>query len=386
MKIVERKITDLKDADYNPRKLFKHQEKTIRDSLAKFGFVDPIIVNMHASRKNVIIGGHQRRKVWAKMGHKTIPCVEVDLPLEKERELNIRLNQNTGEWDWELLDSQFEMDDLLDWGFELDDFEPIKVEGLTDPDDVPDAPESPTTRLGDLYVLGDHRLLCGDSTNHKDVEKLLNGQKPLLMVTDPPYGVNYDPNWRNEADRANGKPYGARAIGRVQNDDKIDWSGAWALSPCKVAYVWHAGKYAGDVQESLEKNDFIIISQIIWAKPRFVISRGDYHWQHEPCWYAHKKGSKHFYIGDRSQTTLWEISHVKSETGHGTQKPIECMERPIRNNEGDVYDPFLGSGTTLIAAEQQGRKCYGLEIDPIYCDVIVKRWEDFTGKTAVLQK
>ena len=125
--------------------------------------------------------------------------------------------------------------------------------------------------------------------------------------------------------------------------------------------------------------------QIIWAKSNFPIGRGDYHVRHEPCWYAHKKGSKHFYIGDRSQTTLWEISHVKSETGHGTQKPIECMERPIRNNEGDVYDPFLGSGTTLIAAEQQGRKCYGLEIDPVYCDVIVKRWENFTGKKAILQ-
>jgi DNA modification methylase len=205
------------------------------------------------------------------------------------------------------------------------------------------------------------------------------------MVTDPPYGVEYDPDWRNRTDRPNGKPYGAMAIGQVSNDDRVDWREAWALFPGDVAYVWHASLFGVVVQSSLEECDFQPRSQIIWAKPRFAISRGHYHWQHESCLYAVKKGGTGHWSGDRSQTTLWTISHNKSETGHSTQKPVECMKRPIENNSSPgqaVYDPFLGSGTTIIAAEMTGRVCYGLEIDPKYCDVIVQRWENFTGKKA----
>ena len=175
-------------------------------------------------------------------------------------------------------------------------------------------------------------------------------------------------------------------MGKVTNDDRADWTEAWALSPSVVSYVWHAGRHAKTVQESLEACDFIVRNQIIWVKDRFALSRGNYHWQHEPCWYAVRKNNKSRWIGDHSQTTSWQIpSRDDSGHGHGTQKPMECMARPIRNHEGDVYDPFLGSGTTLIACEQLGRICYGMEIDPVYCDVIVKRWETLTGQKAVLE-
>ena len=231
---------------------------------------------------------------------------------------------------------------------------------------------------GDLWQIGEHRLLCGDSTKPEDVARLLGGATPVLMVTDPPYGVEYDANWRNEVDRANGKPYGDRAIGKVQNDDVADWTPVWMLFSGDVAYVWHAGRRASEVQVSIESAGFSIRCQIVWAKQQFAISRGDYHWKHEPCWYAVRHGKTGHWAGDRSQTTLWQIDKPhKSETGHSTQKPLECMARPIRNHEApEVYDPFLGSGTTMVAAQNLNRKCYGVEISPGYCAVILQRMAD----------
>jgi DNA modification methylase len=262
--------------------------------------------------------------------------------------------------------------------------------GLTDEDVVPEAPVVPITKPGDLWLLGKHRLLCGDSTVATDVDKLLGDAKPHLMVTDPPYGVEYEPDWRNDAVQAGhgkGAP-GGRAIGKVNNDDRADWTEAWALFPGDVAYVWHASLHAGVVANSLAASGLMIRSQIIWAKSHLAISRCDYHWQHEPCWYAVKKNRTGHWSSDRKQTTLWQIDKPqKSETGHSTQKPIECMRRPMENNSvaGDaVYDPFCGSGTTIIAAETTGRVCYAMELDPKYCDVIVNRWQAFTGKLATL--
>jgi DNA modification methylase len=216
------------------------------------------------------------------------------------------------------------------------------------------------------------------------VERVLDVE-PFLMVTDPPYGVEYDASWRNEADRANGKPYGASAVGKVMNDDRADWSAAWELFTGDVAYVWHAGNMAHIVAESLIANGLNIRSQIIWAKNQLVIGRGNYHPQHEPCWYAVRKGKAARFTDDRTQTTLWEIDKPqKSETGHSTQKPVECMARPIRNHDCEVvYDPFLGSGTTMIACEQLGRKCRGIEISPAYVAVILQRYFDATGKEPV---
>lgn len=254
-------------------------------------------------------------------------------------------------------------------------------------DESPEVGTIPTRcKPGDLWSLGNHRLLCGDSTSADDVTRLMGGDKAELMVTDPPYGVEYDADWRNHAFRSDGSAIAGKAIGTVTNDSRADWTDAWSLWDGDVAYVWHAGLYAGVVAESLIKSGLKLRSQIVWAKSNFAIGRGDYHWKHEPCWYAVRDGKTGHYNGDRTQSTLWEIAKPsKSETGHSTQKPVECMAIPIRNNSiagGSVYDPFLGSGTTLIAAEQLGRKCYGMEISPQYCDVILARWEKLTGKTA----
>jgi DNA modification methylase len=203
------------------------------------------------------------------------------------------------------------------------------------------------------------------------------------MVTDPPYGVEYDPAWRQRAAEQGLLAYATRRVGKVANDDRVDWREAWALFPGNVIYCWHAGRHASSVQASIESSGFEIRCQIIWAKPHFPISRGHYHWRHEPCWYAVREGANASWIGGRDQTTLWEVALDRNvEGGHGTQKPLECMARPVRNHEGDVYDPFLGSGTTLIAAEKLGRICYGMEIESRYCDVVLARWEQFTGQTA----
>lgn len=176
-------------------------------------------------------------------------------------------------------------------------------------------------------------------------------------------------------------------LGLVLNDDRADWREAWALFPGDVAYVWHADLHVSSVQTSLEASGFAIRSQLIWVKDCFALSRGDYHWQHEPCWYAVRKGKTGHYVGGRKQTTVWGIDKPqKSETGHSTQKPVECMKRPIENNSSPgqaVYEPFSGSGTTIIACEMTGRCCYAIELSPAYVDVAVKRWQDFTGQKAV---
>jgi DNA modification methylase len=218
--------------------------------------------------------------------------------------------------------------------------------------------------------------MCGDSTSKDDVDALLCGEKPNLMVTDPPYGVEYDASWRSEFN--NDGPDSNRAVGKVENDDRADWTDAWLLFGGNVAYVWHAGVFSRTVCESLESSGFDPAYLLIWKKQRHTFGRDHYHHQHEPCWFVKRKGSTASWLGGRKQTTIWEIDNNRNnETGHSTQKPLECMERPIRNHEGDVYDPFLGSGTTLIAAARQGRKCYGMEISPAYCDVIRKRWGDY---------
>jgi len=224
------------------------------------------------------------------------------------------------------------------------------------------------------------------------------------MVTDPPYGVNYDPSWRVKS----GVASKGAATGKVKNDDRADWREAWSLFPGGVAYVWHQGLAAPVVADSLASISFTLRAQIIWVKSRHAMSRGHYHWQHEHCFYAveegaddgwrfledHeaaayavKKGDTANWKGGRKQSTVWFIEHIKNETGHGTQKPVECMRRPIRNNSqrGDaVYDPFVGSGTTIIAAQTTERRCLAMEIDPHYCDVVIRRWQDFIGAEAIM--
>lgn len=264
--------------------------------------------------------------------------------------------------------------------------------GLTDPEETPEPEAVEVSRAGDVWLLGRHRIVCGDSTDAATVEALLGGERPHLMVTDPPYGVDYDPNWRNEAARYSegmgNRAIGAGAVGKVLNDDNADWKDAWRNFPGDVAYVWHGALHAPLVAASLEVAGFAVRSQIIWDKTRLIIGRGDYHWEHEPCWYVVRRGKKGHWSGDRKQTTIWRIAHQRSETGHGTQKPVECMKRPIENNSepGDaVYEPFSGSGTTIIAAEMTGRRCFAVELNPAYVDVAVRRWQSFTGEDAVLE-
>jgi DNA modification methylase len=264
------------------------------------------------------------------------------------------------------------------------------LRGLTDEDAKVEPPVKPITTAGDLWILGKHRLLCGDSTKAEDVERLLEGHIPSLMATDPPYGITYDPAWRNQAARAGKIAFAARREGKVANDDQVDWSAAYRLFPGSVTYVWHASLFSSQVQESLERCGYELRSQIIWAKSRFAISRGHYHWQHECCFYAVREGSNGNWHGGRSQTTLWVITSSldeESKNNHGTQKPVELMRRPIQNHTvpgQSVYDPFIGSGTSIIAAESCGRICCGMEIVPCYVDIAVKRWQDFTGNPALL--
>jgi DNA modification methylase len=200
------------------------------------------------------------------------------------------------------------------------------------------------------------------------------------MVTDPPYGVEYDPEWRHR--RGVNK---SKRTGKIKNDEIADWTPTWNLYPGEIAYVWHGALRSTIVADSLISSGFSIRAQIIWAKERLVMSQGDYHWQHEPCWYAvRKKGS---WMGDRKQTTLWTIGNggQDAETKHATQKPVECMRRPMLNNSSPgqaVYEPFLGSGTTLIAAQSCGRICFGIEIDPLFVDLAIRRWQTFTGEVA----
>lgn len=393
LKITERPIAALIPYASNSRTHDEAQVAQIAASIKEFGWTNPVLVD----GDNGIIAGHGRVLAARKLGIDKIPCIELADMTDAQRRAYIiadnKLAENAG-WDLgtlaaeigQLIDDKFDTSLL---GFSEEELARLLVDptdGLTDPDEVPEPPEIPVTNPGDLYVLGKHRLLCGDSTSADDVAKLLDGVEPHLMVTDPPYGVEYDADWRNHALRADGTAVGGRAIGKVTNDDNADWSEAWALFPGDVAYVWHAGNKAHIVAESLEANGLNIRAQIIWAKNNMVIGRGDYHPKHEPCWYAVRKNKKGHYCGGRKQTTAWNIDKpMKSETGHSTQKPVECMMRPIENNSSPgqaVYDPFLGSGTTMIAAEMTGRACYGLEISPIYCDVIVKRWEEFTGNKA----
>jgi len=376
-------VKELIKLEFNPRKITEEKRKKLIESLEKFNLVEIPAVNTDMK----IIGGNQRvtALLLAGRGEEEIDVRYPNRKLtDKEvKEYCIISNTHAGEFDFDMLEMDFADINLDDIGFDLagldawelaKEKEAKKLEAKEDDYDVPDGGLETDIVLGDLFEIGEHRLLCGDSTNSDDVAKLLLKNEPYLMITDPPYGVVYDPNWRNEAHRANGKKIGAWAVGKVQNDDKADWSEAWILSPAKVAYVYHAGKFSGLVQKSLENCDFEIRSQIIWAKNNFAISRGDYHWKHEPCWYAVKKGFKANYIGDRSQTTLWEIAKPqKSETGHGTQKPVECMAKPIKNHEGDIHDPFGGSGTTMVASEQLKRKAYLMELDPKYCQVIIDR-------------
>ena len=364
----------------NARTHSEQQIAQIAASITEFGFTNPILTGAD----NIIIAGHGRLLAAQKLGIDKVPVIVLEHLDEAQRRALViadnKLAENAG-WDEELLRVELAALDDLDFDLDLMGFSDEELENLLgDPDlalgeaegedDIPEPPEDPVSRPGDLWILGNHRLLCGDATVATDVEQVLGSVKPLLMITDPPYGVEYDPSWRNKTGAS-----ATKRTGKVLNDDRADWREAWDLFPGDVAYVWHGALHAATVAESLEAAGFNVRSQIIWAKERLVLSRGDYHWQHEPCWYAVKKTGKGHWAGDRKQTTLWQIANKDqdADTVHGTQKPVECMRRPILNNSSPgqvIYEPFMGSGTTLIAAETTGRVCLGIELSRCGCGAL----------------
>lgn len=384
------KTADLIPYARNSRTHSPEQIAQISGSIREFGFTNPVLID----GENGIIAGHGRVMAAQKIGMDVVPCLRLAHLSEAQKRAYIiadnKLALNAG-WDADML--KIELTDLKEETFNIDlvgftEEELAELlaeppsEGQTDEDEVPEIPETPISVPGDVWLLGRHRLMCGDSTSIHAVERLMDGVKPHLMVTDPPYGVNYDP--QVGAKRAGIK---SGVTGKVLNDDNADWSHAWALFKGSVAYVWHADRKSHIVADSLIANGFNIKGQIIWSKTGHILSRTHYHIMHEPCWYAVRGDA--CWQGARDQDSVWRIGKDRKgddkQTNHGTQKPVEVMLRPILNNSSAgqaVYEPFCGSGTTLIASEKSGRCCLAMELDPKYCDVIIKRWQDFTGEEA----
>jgi DNA modification methylase len=389
----------------NPRKNDAAVDRMC-SSIREFGFKIPVL----ARSDGTIVDGHLRLKAARKLGSwhggdtTAIPVILCDEWTDAQvRAFRLMVNRSVtwADWDDELL--ALELQELSEANFDLNltGFDPKEIDDLLlvlddgdKADEAPPLPENPTSRPGDLWLCGPPRILCGDATDPQTVARLLAGRRPpLLMITDPPYGVGLEPEWREKV----GLNPRTRQGGKVVNDDCVDWSPAYQLFPGDVAYVWHAGIHAAEVAVGLKSCDFQIRAQIIWKKQHFAISRGAYHWGHEPCWYAVRTGKTSHWRGDRTQSTVWELANLNpfggdsqtenEATGHATQKPVELMRRPILNHTqpGEVvYDCFLGSGSTLIAAENTGRICYGIDIDARYVDLAILRWQRFTGKEANL--
>jgi DNA modification methylase len=380
------------------------QVEELAASLREFGWTNPIL----AKSDGTVIAGHGRLEAAKKLGMGKVPVLVLDHLTEEQARAYViadnRLAQNAG-WDEDLL--AVEVGALEELGFDVsllgfteDELRALggapEVEEDSDGEGAEEAPER--AELGQVWLLGDHRVACGDSTDAATVSRARGDLAPVIMITDPPYGVEYDPAWRDEALDA---WKASRSKGVVENDDRADWQEAYSLFPGDVGYVWHPpGALQFEFWKTIEAAGFEVRMQCIWAKSHFPVGRGHYHVQHEPCYYIVRKGggSAHW-RGSRKESTLWEIAPFTAfkggergeedeATGHGTQKPVECMARPMRNHgeKGDVvYDPFLGSGSTLMAAEMLGRVCVGVELNPRYVDAILARWEKYTGKGAVLE-
>ena len=402
----------------NPRIHTEQQIEKLKASIQEYGIVLPVLIDT----ANVIIAGHAVVQACQQLGIEEIPCVRASHLTEAQTKAYILADNRLAEdssWDTAMLKTEMLKlrDDygleLEHTGFERREILRLRMDIADEPKDedaTPEASPSVVSREGDLWILGDHRLICGSSTDTETVSRLLAGAKPHLMVTDPPYGVEYDPEWRNKARGSH-----SHRTGKVLNDDEADWRKAWELFPGDVVYVWHASLHSDEVSESLRASGFSVRALIIWAKHNFALSRGDYHWQHECCWYALRKdtdtdtpcpempgycpgyescwyavreGQKSHWQGSRSESTLWDIGFKEdTQTVHGTQKPVECMRRPMLNNSEPndiIYEPFSGSGTTIIAAESCRRRCYAVELNPEYVDMAIRRWEEYTGQQAVL--
>ena len=390
MEIKELPLKELKPAAYNPRKKLKKGDKEyekIKKSLLKFGYVDPIIVNEDLT----VIGGHQRLTVLKDLDYETAKCVIVDLPKEDEKALNIALNKITGQWDEALLaDLLLDLQES-DFNLDLTGFEPPEIDDILsnvhdkelseDEFDVEEELKKPTvSRHGDIWQLGKHRVICGDSTKAETYKQLLDDRKANLVVTDPPYNVDVE-----------------ETAGKILNDNMSDGDFYQFLLSMFTQvenhmeddasiYIFHADTEGLNFRKAFKDAGFYLSGCCIWKKNSLVLGRSPYQWQHEPCLYGWKKKGKHQWFSDRKQTTIWEYDRPKSSKDHPTMKPIQLMAYPIQNSSMRgtiVLDPFLGSGSTLIAADQTGRICYGIELDEKFVDVIVKRYIEVTGDTEV---
>ena len=387
MKIEKKKVTELLPAEYNPRKDLKPGDaeyEKLKKSLEEFGYVEPVIWNKTTGK---VVGGHQRLKVLIEMGITEIDCVVVEMDEEKEKALNIALNKISGDWDKEKLalliaDLQGADFDVSLTGFEpaeIDDlFKDSIVDGLKDDDfDVEGELKKPAiTKQGDVWLLGRHRVLCGDSTKAESFDVLMDGKKANLVLTDPPYNVNYE-----------------GSAGKIKNDNmKADafyqfLFDAFSNIEKNMAddasiYVFHADTEGLNFRKAFSDAGFYLSGCCIWKKQSLVLGRSPYQWQHEPCLYGWKKNGKHQWYAGRKETTIWEYDKPKSNYAHPTMKPVALLAYPIMNSSMSntlVLDPFGGSGSTLIACEQSDRSCNMIELDEKFCDVIVKRYIELVG-------
>jgi DNA modification methylase len=389
-------IGQLRPAEWNPRRLPKTEREKLRRSLEAFGAVDPAVVNRSKKKALdwLIVGGHQRVLVAGEdLGWTEFPCVFVHLDDEDQlRLLNVALNRIAGEWHEDLLAELLDglssrKVDLSLTGFDQGEIDRLLAglrASLADPDEAPEPPKDPISRPGDLWTLGEHRLICGDSTDPDVVARLFAGEEDQLLVTDPPYGIDYA---ELVAGRLNQKKGGWKGFsGDALSDDELRTLVVGGLSPSKAptAFVWHpVGPRRRLFWDAVEESGWRITQEIVWVKNRIVFGQADYQWCHEACLYAKRKGARR--PADRKASTVWTVAKLPASM-HPTQKPVELYVIPIRNHtrSGEiVYDPFAGSGTVLVAAEGLRRRGYAVELDPAYCDVAIGRWQQVSGRQAV---
>ena len=389
-------VDDLNVYPGNSRVHSDEQIYQIAKSIQNFGFTSPILID----ENNMILAGHARLQAAKFMQLKEVPTLKIEgLSGENKRAYIIADNKIALNSDWDkdllkkelnfLIDIDFDVSITGFNGIELEDLfsEEMDIDPKQEDDELPETSENPITKSGDLWILGNHRLLCGSSTIQDNYDRLVCDLNPRLMVTDPPYGVEYEANWRAIA--KNRKKTDREINSSLMNDENADWYDAYVLFRGSIAYVWHASSFTDIVMDGLRRAGFEIKQQIIWNKNVHALSRSDYHRKHEPCWYAVKDGDREWY-GGRDKMTVWDIPNVmyeKDKTAHPTQKPVEIYARSILNHTKKneyVYDPFAGSGTLMAACEKTQRRALMIELDPKYCDVIIKRYESFTGQKARL--
>jgi len=368
------------------------QVAQIAASIKEFGWTNPILVDGESG----VIAGHGRLLAARKLGQKEVPVIELKHMTESQKRAYViadnQLAMNAG-WDTTLL--SLELADLKEQGFEMDVLgfdpkeldkllEPEQIDGLTDEDAVPEVPVEPKTKLGDIYQLGNHRLMCGDSCSITDMEKLCAGQLVDMWLTDPPYNVAYEGKTK-DALKIQNDSMGDDQFRQFLRDAYV--TADTVMKAGAVFYIWHADLEGYNFRGAAKDAGWTVRQCLVWKKSVMVMGRQDYHWKHEPCLYGWKDGAGHLWAADRKQTTVLEFDKPARNGEHPTMKPVELFAYQMLNNTkgGDiVLDSFGGSGTTMIAAEKHGRYARLMELDPKYCDVIVKRWEDFTGKKAVL--